>query len=71
MTDLELVRRRPVLIGGICAGTWRRTPERDRVDLEVSTFAALGDEELAAVEAEAERSGRFLELPVNLRPAIR
>ena len=62
---------RPLLIDGVCAGTWRRALARDRVDVQVTTFGDIGGAAGAAVTSAVERFGRFLGLPVNLRQASR
>lgn len=57
---------RPIVIGGARAGTWRRTIAKGAVTLEANLFAALDAAQSQALQAAAERYGRFLGLPVTL-----
>ncbi len=57
---------RPVIIGGRRAGTWRRTIARGEVGLETNLFTTLSAAQRRALEAAAERYGRFLGMPVTL-----
>jgi hypothetical protein len=56
-----------VTIEGRTRGAWRRTIARDRVRVDVQLLAALTPVEADAVTRAAERVGRFLERPVELR----
>src|SRR5579884_1149830 len=55
-----------LLIEGKIRGTWRRTIVRDGVRVELQPLEPLAPEEAAWVEAEANRLGRFLELPAEV-----
>ncbi len=57
---------RPVILGGRRAGTWRRTIEREAVALELNLFAELDRAERRAIDAAAQRYGRFLAMPIRL-----
>lgn len=57
---------RPVLVGGRRAGTWRRTVTARAVVLETNLFASLDRAQLKALDAAAQRYGRFLGLPVRV-----
>ena len=58
---------RLVLIGSKRAGTWRRTFTNDGAVVEVNLFAKLDADQQRALEKAAERYGRYLEMPVELR----
>lgn len=55
-----------VAIGGKIRGAWRRTPGRNGVSVEVHALDRFKPSESAALEAAAERFGRYLERPVHL-----
>ena len=57
---------RPIVIGGRTVGTWKRVVGRGGVTVEASTLERLGRTEAGALEAAAERLGRFLGLPATL-----
>lgn len=52
-----------VMLDGQFAGNWRRTVERGRVAIDVQLRRAFDAAALAALHAEADRHGRFLDLP--------
>jgi hypothetical protein len=56
-----------LVVDGLVFGTWKRTLGKSEVTLEVSPFGPLTRHQARALEAEAERYGRFLGLPVELR----
>lgn len=49
-----------VLIGGMVAGAWRRTPHRDRVHIQIAPYHDLGRAERQLVEDAAELYGAFI-----------
>ncbi len=51
-----------LLVGGICAGIWRRRKTAKRIELTVEPARKLTRAENAGVDAEAERIGAFLGL---------
>lgn len=55
-----------VIRDGLVVGGWRRALDRDRATLTVTLLVPLTTAEMAAVEAEAEAYGWFVELPVDL-----
>jgi hypothetical protein len=55
-----------VLRDGFVVGGWRRSLARDRVSVTVTLLMPLTAAELAALDAAAERFGRFLGLPADL-----
>lgn len=55
-----------VLIDGRVAGTWKRTVQKTAVQVAVTPFRSLTEDESAAVVATARRYGRFLELPAEV-----
>jgi hypothetical protein len=59
-TRLDVLARHIITIDGRIAGGWRTVAGRDGVTVEARLFASLGAAELKAVEAAAERYGRFL-----------
>jgi len=58
---------RPVFVDGKVVGTWKRTFEGKGASLDVELLGRAGGEVRKALQQEAERYGRFLELPVDLR----
>jgi hypothetical protein len=57
-----------LLLDGQVAGTWKRTVQKDEIKIDVETFH---DPEKAALEAEANRFGRFLGLPSVVEVSVR
>ncbi len=55
-----------VLVDGQVVGTWKRTFDRDRVDVKVKPFGRISAERMDAVAVAAERYGMFLGKPVVL-----
>jgi hypothetical protein len=55
-----------IVIDGIVAGTWRRTLKATAVVIETTPFRPLTAAEDEALDAAADRYGRFLGLPVAL-----
>lgn len=51
--------------GGRIIGTWRRTLQRKSVIIELAPFQRFTSQETEAVEAAAQRYGRFIGLPVE------
>lgn len=76
MTDrLAIVRRRlheqrlvgdPVVIDGVCVGSWKRTLSAREVVVEVEPGTTLDGPQAAALDLAAERFGSFLGLPASL-----
>jgi hypothetical protein len=58
-----------VLVDGRVAGTWKRTVQKATVNVAVTPFRSLTDDESAAVVAAAQRYGRFLELRAEVSMA--
>ncbi len=56
-----------VTIGGLVRGSWRRRLASKVVEVEVRLLARLDAPEMAGVERAAQRLGRFLERPADLR----
>ena len=56
-----------VVRDGFVVGGWRRSLARDRVTVTVTLLLPLTAAELSALEAAAERFGRFLGLPADLQ----
>lgn len=54
-----------VVIGGQVTGTWKRTLKKGAVTIDVTPFRPLTSAETQALNAEADRYGRFLGLPVT------
>ncbi len=57
-----------VLVNGRVAGRWRRTEVGARVEVAVASSVPLGPPEQAALDAAAQRFGRFLGKAVALHP---
>ncbi|MEX2238293.1 MAG: winged helix DNA-binding domain-containing protein [Dehalococcoidia bacterium] len=55
-------------VDGRVAGTWSRTPSKGTVGISWSAVRDLGEEEIQALAAAAERYGQFLGVPVALIP---
>ena len=55
-----------LVVDGKVAGGWRRTVKSREVVVTIAPLIALGEVEIAAVEAEANRFGRFMERPVRV-----
>lgn len=53
-----------IIIDGRMAGTWKRTLKKNAVIVEPNLFAPINEAETHALDAAAERYGRFLGLPV-------
>jgi len=64
--DRSIFAHQLVIDGQLC-GAWSRTLRAKTVDIDVRPFRVLRNSERGAVVAEAERYGRFLELPPNIR----
>jgi hypothetical protein len=56
-----------IVVGGRVVGTWRRTFKRDTVVITVSAFEPLSEARKHALNAAAERYGRFVGMPVSAR----
>lgn len=56
-----------VVAGGRVVGTWRRTFEKSTVVIRVSPFAPLSETRKHALNAAADRYGRFVGMPVSAR----
>jgi hypothetical protein len=57
---------RPIVIGGLTVGTWRRVLDRGTATVEASPFGSLAAAEAAALEACVARLGRFLGIETRL-----
>ena len=57
---------RPIVIDGLTVGSWKRKLTRQAVLIEATLFTELSAAETSALEAVAERFGRFMELPATL-----
>ncbi len=57
---------RAVVVDGRTVGSWRRTLTARAVHVEVEPFGPLDAAATAALEAEVERFGAFLERPATL-----
>jgi hypothetical protein len=60
-----------LVLDGRIAGTWKRILKKDRVEIELLPFARLAKGAQPAIEAAAERFGKFLGSPIVLRQASR
>ncbi len=56
-----------LFVDGALAGSWTRRMRRDDVDVRVETGLPLGRQVRAAIEAEAERYGAFVERAITLQ----
>lgn len=57
---------RPILIDGVCVGSWKRTLQARSATLEATLITNLSDAQRDDLAAVGERFGRFLELPIRL-----
>ena len=55
-----------IMLGGLVAGTWKRTIKKKEVVIELAPFMPLTNAQNQAVIAAAQDYGKFLELPVVL-----
>jgi hypothetical protein len=55
-----------ILANGQVVGTWKRAFRKDAVVIEASPFAPLNETQRHALNAAAERYGRFLNMPASL-----
>jgi DNA glycosylase AlkZ-like len=53
-----------IILGGLVAGTWKRTAKKEEVVIRLSPFRTLTNEQYQSILAAAEGYGKFLELPV-------
>jgi hypothetical protein len=65
----EVLSRHIVVLDGMIIGGWRTVPERSGVIIETKLFQSLTPEQVAALNAAADRYSRFLAKPVTVRPA--
>jgi hypothetical protein len=56
-----------IMLGGLVAGTWKRTVKKKEVVIELAPFTTLTKDQNQAVVAAAQRYGNFLQLPVMLQ----
>ncbi len=63
----ESLWNRPVVIDGVCVGSWARTLSARQVTVNVSLGAELDGEQAAALQAVVERFGTFLGRPATLQ----
>ncbi|MBA2240959.1 MAG: winged helix DNA-binding domain-containing protein [Solirubrobacterales bacterium] len=59
--------QRQVQIDGVCVGSWKRTLEREAVEVEVTLIRALNNDEEAGLRREVDRFGHFIALKPRLR----
>lgn len=59
-----------VVVNGRVAGTWSRTEKKNAVSLELQLLHSLTSAEMEGVWAAAERFGRFLGKPVQVKPDL-
>ena len=57
---LPVLFQHKIVVDGAVLGTWRRTLSRYEVEIELNLFTRLPGQQLEAVEAAAEKYGRFL-----------
>lgn len=55
-----------LILDGQLAGTWKRTLQKEKIEIKLSPFRPLRPAEQAAVNAAAKHYGEFLELPCKL-----
>lgn len=55
-----------IILDGQVVGGWKRTLNRDLVTVEVNSIVRLSEPQKRAIDAAAERFGKFLGLPVKL-----
>jgi hypothetical protein len=66
-STLEIGRfDRPIIIGGVRVGTWRRTIERTEAVMETALFAPLAPAQARALAGVVERYAMFLRMPVTM-----
>lgn len=56
-----------ILLNGRVAGTWKRAMKRDSVEIKLSPFRELDNDEQEAMEREVARYGKFLGIPAIIR----
>jgi hypothetical protein len=61
--DQNAVFRPTIIIDGRLVGTWKRTFKKDTLVMTISPWTALSEAQRCAVQAAAERYGRFLGMP--------
>lgn len=61
----EGMLRRPIVIGGLTVGSWKRTVTRSAALIEATLFTELSSSDASALRAVVERFGRFMELPAT------
>jgi Winged helix DNA-binding domain len=59
---------RPIVIGGLTVGSWKRMHSTGGVTVETRLFTPLDPEERERLEAAADRFGRFFGLPATVAP---
>src|SRR5262249_25739769 len=57
---------RAAVVDGRAVGSWRRTPRRRRVPVELTAFAPVPERDAPALESAAGRLGRFFGLEASL-----
>jgi hypothetical protein len=62
----NLARLSVILLDGLIAGTWARGSSTSKLEIQGKLFHAVTPSQRRAVEAAAERMGRFAEKPVEL-----
>jgi hypothetical protein len=62
----ESILTQVIVINGQISGTWKRTPKKKEVLIELAPFTVLTKEQNQAVIAAAQRYGEFLQLPLVL-----
>ena len=63
----ESILTQVIVIDGQVSGTWKRTPKKREVVVELAPFTVLTKTQNQAVIAAAQRYGEFLQLPVVLK----
>jgi hypothetical protein len=56
-----------LIVDGLIVGTWKRIFTKKGVEVTVSPFRKLNQNEKVVVKEEAERFGKFLEMPVEIK----
>ena len=59
-----------LLLDGQVAGTWKRVFKRGGIEMTINPLKPLSQSEREAVEAEAVRYGKFLEMPLVLSLSV-
>ena len=59
-----------IVLNGKVAGTWKRAMKKDSVEIRLSPFRELDNDEQEAVESEVERYGRFFGMPAVIVEGI-